>query len=88
MYKGLRLLVDSLVKSLKVDGMEAAAFVSWTLLDSRYKRVKTAVPGAQDPFLYCWSRELEDQLLLEHEEFITDGLKPVVTVCTVLCTVI
>lgn len=87
---GLRLLVDSLVKSLKVDGLtmspeqdslglEASAFIRWTLLDSRYKRVKTAVPGAQDPFLYCWSRELEDQLLLEHEEFVTDGLKPVVT---------
>lgn len=80
----LRLLLDSIVQSLfpppsdDDQAVHVSDFVKFTLLDSRYARIKVAVPGAQDPFVYCWNREREDEIVLEYEEIFAKGLKPIV----------
>lgn len=57
---------------------DSTEFVRWTLVSSRYLHIEIP-PTAEPAELYCWNRELEDELLLEAEPFIKDGLKKVLT---------
>lgn len=74
----LRVLIESLVRSLDIDGIDAAEFVRWTLVDTRYLHI-SAPDDAELKENYCWNREIEDDLLLNSEEFFTTGLQKVVS---------
>eukprot|EP00041_Stephanoeca_diplocostata_P028357 m.801696 g.801696 ORF g.801696 m.801696 type:complete len:202 (-) comp23361_c1_seq3:168-773(-) len=93
----LRLLLESLVTSLELNNgdVTAAEFIHWALLENRFKHVGGSVGGFAAPadaantvdITYCWQREREDELLLEAEEFFTDGLRKVVGIFKEILTV-
>ena len=81
----LRMLLESLVASLKLPGdVTLSGFVHWALLDNRYARLFSGGPvggaGLSPDAEFCWNRQHEDELLLDGEEIFAAGLRKTVGV--------
>eukprot|EP00053_Salpingoeca_punica_P009790 m.88140 g.88140 ORF g.88140 m.88140 type:complete len:406 (-) comp15167_c0_seq1:63-1280(-) len=70
----LRTYLESLVAALDELSMNVADFVSWTLLENRYKFVGGPVNYEAMPGVYCWDEAQFNQLLVEAEELVRTQL--------------